>query len=208
MSLSEIEAIGASAALIFVAAITPGPNNLIVLRIAAGQGLRSALPAMAGVVVGGLAMFLLGQIGLAALVHEHPWLSTAMMTCGAAYLAWLGIDLVRSSFVTLSPSAPLNRNLPQGAFALLAFQFANPKSWILVLTVTAAAQSAAAVQSVTTTVALVALFVVIPCGCLLAWAALGRAAARMILNPTSRARFDRAMGSLLAASAIFLLIHR
>ena len=57
-----MQALIASATLVFAAAITPGPNNFLVLRIALENGVRAALPAIAGVVLGGLAMLALAQL--------------------------------------------------------------------------------------------------------------------------------------------------
>src|SRR5207253_7438049 len=44
--------------LIFVSAVTPGPNNIAVLRIAGEQGLRATAAAILGVVLGSLAILL------------------------------------------------------------------------------------------------------------------------------------------------------
>ena len=52
------------AGLLAVASVTPGPNNLLVMRIAARSGFKSAIPAMAGVVAGGLTMWALVMSGV------------------------------------------------------------------------------------------------------------------------------------------------
>jgi len=100
-----VEALIACASLIFVAAITPGPNNLAVLGIAVAHGVRSALPAMGGIVVGGVAMLGLGQVGLAGLIDAHSWVRGAVAVGGGAYLTWLGLALVWHSFPTTPISA-------------------------------------------------------------------------------------------------------
>ncbi len=197
----------ACASLIFVAAITPGPNNFAVLRIAVARGLHATLPAMGGILVGGLAMLALGQVGLAALSDAHSKVRIGVAVCGAAYLVWLGLALVWHSFSTTPTSA--RSDAPDGALALFAFQFANPKSWTLALTVSAAIPPAGdGAGRYATTAALVALFIAIPFVCLIAWAAFGRLVAPILRNARARARFDRAMGVVLAASAVALLIQQ
>lgn len=204
-----MEALIACASLIAVGAITPGPNNLAVLRIAVAHGVHSALPAMAGIVAGGIAMLGLGQVGLAALIETYSWVRTVIAVCGGTYLAWFGLALVWRSFQPTPASSGSERGAPDGVLALFVFQFTNPKSWTLALTVSAAVPSAAGgAGRFATTAMLFALFVAIPSACLIAWAAFGRLAAPLLRDAVARARFDRAMGVLLAASAIALLRHQ
>lgn len=198
-----MEPLIACASLIALGAITPGPNNFAVVQIAVTEGVRSAIPAMAGIVLGGLAMLALGQVGLAALIDSHAWTRTAIAVVGGAYLVWLGLALVWRSF---QPSAQPERGAPDGLLALFVFQFTNPKSWTLVLTVSAAASSATdGVGRFAATATLFALFLTIPSIALIAWAALGHFIAPLLQESVARARFDRAMGLLLAASALALL---
>lgn len=192
--------------LILVAAITPGPNNLLVLQLAGERGVRSALPAIAGIVVGGLVMFALAQLGLGALAARHIWLQIVTVACGAIYLAILGLLLVYRSFFAVSVGASSEPGAPKGALPLFAFQFANPKAWVLVLTVSAAARCIGLCSAQPTEPMLVLLFIAIPGACLLAWAALGQGAARIMQDRLTRARFDRVMGLLLIVSAASLAL--
>lgn len=188
-------AIGISG-LILIAAITPGPNNLTVLQLASAHGVKSALPAIAGIVAGGLVLIELSQIGLETVVSRYPWLDYVFVAAGAVYLGALGLRLVYRGFVTpdtQSESAPV---APLRAPALFMLQFANPKAWVLVLTVSAAARAAAAAQFI-----LPLLFVAISTASLLAWAVLGHWAARILQGGVARARFDCVMGALLIVSA-------
>jgi threonine/homoserine/homoserine lactone efflux protein len=191
--------------LILVAAITPGPNNLLVLQLATERGIKYALPAITGVVAGGLVMFALAQIGLGAVVARHAWLQIGTVTCGAIYLAALGLLLVYRSFSAVSIAASSAPGAPKGGLPLFAFQFVNPKTWVLVLTVSAAAHCIGPCNAQSNEITLLLLLIAIPSGCLLAWAALGRVAARILQGGLARARFERVMGVLLIASAVSLL---
>ena len=182
--------------LILIAAITPGPNNLMVLQLAGARGMKSALPAIAGIVAGGLVLIGLAQVGLDTVMSRHPWLEGGIVVVGAVYLGVLGLRLVYRSFDTVEAASISVSVVPPGAPALFVMQFANPKAWVLVLTVSAAARGAGSPPLV-----LPLLFAVISSASLLAWAVLGREAARILQSRLARARFDRLMGMLLIASA-------
>jgi threonine/homoserine/homoserine lactone efflux protein len=186
--------------LLLAASVTPGPNNLLILRIGLEHGLRAVLAPATGVVLGGVAMLLLSCAGLARAFAAHPWLRAATAICGAGCVMWLGVRLICGSGT--AARAPV-RSATGSARALLRmflFQFVNPKSWLLVLTITAAA-SAASVSLAT----LVVLFIIIPYGCLALWAGGGSLAAGLLNDTGARVRFERSTGALLALSALLLL---
>jgi len=183
-------------ALILIATLTPGPNNLMVLQLAGARGVRAALPAIAGIVAGGLGMIALARIGLDTAASHQPLLQRGIVAAGAAYLGALGLGLVYRSFGTAETHSASRQTSALGAPALFVLQFANPKAYVLVLTVTAAARAAGAGEFL-----LPLLFVAISSSSLLAWAVLGRGATRILRSRLARARFDRVMGVLLIASA-------
>ena len=57
--------------LIFVSAVTPGPNNIAVLRIAGEQGLKATAAAILAVVLGSLALLIVTQAGLDFVAARH-----------------------------------------------------------------------------------------------------------------------------------------
>ena len=178
--------------LVLVAAITPGPNNLVILREAARAGVTGALPAIAGIVAGSVALLAAVLAGAGAAFEAEPRLRSIIGIAGCLYLAWLGIRLLRSR-----GSQAAAGQLPTGAPALFGFQFLNPKGWVMVLTATSAAPGAPLWH-------LAALFALIPLLCLLAWALLGSAISSALARPAVAVWFDRAMGALLLTSAIAL----
>jgi threonine/homoserine/homoserine lactone efflux protein len=188
--------------LILSAAITPGPNNLIVLQLAGARGWKSALPAIACIVAGGLILIALAQIGLNALISRYLWVDNVFVAMGVVYLGALGLQLVYRSFATAGSKPESGPVAPLGAPALFFLQFANPKAWVLVLTVSAAA------HAVSSQLVLPVLYAVICSASLLAWAFLGQVAARVLQGGLARARFDRVMGALLIASAAALALGK
>ncbi len=196
----NVDAWLAAAALLGVAAITPGPNNLVVLHAAGQAGLRGALPAIAGIVAGGELLLALMALGAGAAFAAWPPLRHAAVVAGALYLAWLGLSLCFAGMASRSPTG--SARLPAGTLGLVGFQFLNPKGWVLVLTVLAAVP----VADLRDYLPLAGLFVLIPAACLLLWALLGAVLARWLAHPATRRGVDVAMGALLGACAALLLL--
>ena len=83
--------------LALVAAVSPGPDVLLVLGHAARGGLSAGLKAVAGIVVGGLWYMALCGFGLMSLLAASPTLFMVVKVAGAAYLAWLGLGMLRGA---------------------------------------------------------------------------------------------------------------
>src|SRR5260370_16798215 len=97
---------GAIVLLLFAATVTPGPNNLLMLRIGLENGLQAVLAPATGVVLGGVAMLLLTCAGVARAFAAHPWLRAATAICGAGCVMWLGLRLMCSSGTPPPPPLP------------------------------------------------------------------------------------------------------
>lgn len=92
-----------------------------------------------------------------------------------------------------------------GCLAMFGLQFLNPKSWVMVLTVTSAIQSDPGGVGATMYAMLAVLFVVVPTLCLSLWGMAGASAGTLLAQPRARRRFDVAMGGLLFTSALLLV---
>lgn len=191
---------GAVVLLLFAATVTPGPNNLLMLRIGLENGRQAALAPATGVVLGGVAMLLLSCAGLASAFAAHPGLRVATAICGAGWVMWLGVRLMCSSGTLTGARLRSGGGGAGDVLRMFLFQFVNPKSWILVLTITAAAGDTA-VSVATLTV----LFILIPYGCLALWAGGGSLAGSVLRDTKARLRFERSTGAMLALSGLLLL---
>ena len=85
----------------FVAAIVlflaiPGPGNLALITSTSKGGVRGGLAATLGVIAGDQVLMWAAVAGLAALLLASPALFAAVQWLGAAYLAWLGWQLLRA----------------------------------------------------------------------------------------------------------------
>ena len=77
--------------------LLPGPNSLYVLSVAAKRGIRSGYRAALGVFLGDLILMILAAAGMASLLAAYPGLFSLMKYAGAAYLAYVGVMLLRSA---------------------------------------------------------------------------------------------------------------
>ena len=83
-----------AAGLLVAGAITPGPNNFVVLREAGRGGWRGAASAILGIVAGGLAILALASFGVGAGLAAEPRLVAVAAVAGCAYLVVLGVRLL------------------------------------------------------------------------------------------------------------------
>ena len=132
------------AAIWAIAAVTPGPNFLVVVRCALSENRAVALASVGGTISGTLVWGLAGWLGITALFVAAPAAFIALKLIGGAYLIWLGLRLLwqlRRDQKDLA-FAPANqaRMSQVEAFRLgLLTNLANPKSAIFVASIFAAA---------------------------------------------------------------------
>jgi threonine/homoserine/homoserine lactone efflux protein len=187
--------------IVAVGAITPGPNNLIVLEAAVRGGCWAAIPPILGVMTGAVAMLALVSAGAGAAFEAEPMLRSLLTVAGCLYLVWLGLVLIRESGDRERGDGTAQpRALPRTTLGVFAFQLLNPKCWVLVLTAIAATSGEASFA------ALSAVFAVVSGVCLTFWALLGRALSAWLRQPRAGKWFDRAMGALLIGSAALLVV--
>jgi threonine/homoserine/homoserine lactone efflux protein len=113
----------ASAAVI----VTPGQDMILVMSRSVTHGARAGLATAAGVSLGLVGHTLLATIGLGAVLRASEWLFTAIKLAGAAYLLYLGAQLLltRSASIGAAGSAP--RSLSRLFLTGAASNLGNPK---------------------------------------------------------------------------------
>lgn len=77
--------------------LLPGPNSLYVLSVAAKRGVRAGYLGAAAVVVGDTVLMVLAAAGVGTLLAAYPGVFTVIKYAGAAYLAWVGVQLIRGA---------------------------------------------------------------------------------------------------------------
>ena len=76
--------------------VSPGPDNLMVLGIGMSRGRRHGMVFGLGCALGCISHTVLATLGIGALIAASPTAFTVLRTCGGLYLAWLGMQAIRS----------------------------------------------------------------------------------------------------------------
>lgn len=122
-----------------VAAVSPGPNSLAVMRVAVVGTRAHGLRAVAGIAVGTSLWGLSGFFGVHALFLAAPFLYQAFRVCGGVYLIVFGLRLLWRSFKAADMETPETSAFGWGPFRLgLATSLSNPKTALSVASLFAA----------------------------------------------------------------------
>jgi threonine/homoserine/homoserine lactone efflux protein len=182
-----------------VAAITPGPSNVMLTVAGAMAGVLRGLPCLLGVAAGMALMIFAVAFGLGVIVLGHPALVTALRGCGAAFLLWLSWKIA-----TAALGGTPEQGRPVGFCGAFAFQWLNPKSW-LVSTSASGTYLQAGAGPLVQALWIAGLFFLVALACGFAWLAFGVAMRRMLRSPKFQRRFNASMGTLLACSVLLFL---
>ena len=81
---------------VIVIILLPGPNSLFVLKTSISRGAQAAWQALAAVLLGDALLILLAYLGVASLLLASPELFRWVRYLGAAYLLYLGVQILLS----------------------------------------------------------------------------------------------------------------
>jgi threonine/homoserine/homoserine lactone efflux protein len=183
----------------FVTSWTPGPNTTMLAASGANYGLRRTLPHILGITLGFPAMFFLAALGLGGVMRALPALEQLLRWAGAAVLLWLAW---RIGTARRGPDGGSDGR-PMSLLGAAAFQWINPKAWMIAAGVVS--QHAGAAASLADAAAIAALFLVVTGWSCVGWAAFGAAIGRVLSTPARLRLFNAAMGLLLAAFVVAML---
>lgn len=162
-------------------------------------GILRGLRCLAGVSTGmGLMMFAVA-FGLGTIVLGHPVLTAALKWCGAAFLLWLSWKIA-----TARDGGTPDAGRPVGYFEAFAFQWLNPKSW-LVSTSASATYLQGGGSALAQAPGIAGLFCVVALACGFVWLAFGAAMRRLLKSPKHQRLFNVGMGALLASSVLLFV---
>ena len=116
---------GAFVVAVIVFLAIPGPGNLALVTSTGKGGVRGGLAATLGIVMGDQVLMWLAVAGVAALLLASPALFNAVQWLGAAYLAWLGVLMLKAK----PGDAPVLNIQPRHYFRqALTITLLNPKA--------------------------------------------------------------------------------
>jgi threonine/homoserine/homoserine lactone efflux protein len=185
---------------VVVSSITPGPNNMMILASGVNFGFARSLRHLLGISLGFGLMVLLVGLGLHTLLEQWPMVYRVMRWVGAGYLLWLAWKLAHAA--PPSTRAPETAH-PIGFFGAAAFQWVNPKAWVMAVTAisTFLPEQAQPVQ----VAALAALVIAWNLPCVATWGAFGGAMRQILQDPRRLRMFNRVMALALVGSLIPML---
>jgi threonine/homoserine/homoserine lactone efflux protein len=185
-----------------VTSITPGPNNFMLLASGVNFGFRASVPHMLGISGGFLLMVVVVGLGLAGIFARLPWAYDVLKGVGAVYMLYLAWRIARSGPPTddALPGRPAG---PMGFWGAAAFQWVNPKAWIMALG--AFSTYVPAASGWPTIIAVALLFALINLPSVGMWALFGSGLRHLLQVRRHRLIFNGSMAGLLVASLYPLL---
>jgi threonine/homoserine/homoserine lactone efflux protein len=198
------ETILAASVFAVVSAITPGPNNAMLMASGVNFGFRRSLRHLMGVDLGFAFMVLCVGLGLHSVLDRYPEVYTVLRYVGGAYMVWIAWKLASArpapaeEAITTDTTGSAPAAKPMGFWAAAAFQWVNPKAWVMAVTCMTAYLGA---DAATLEVALLAgLYLVLGTPCSAFWVGFGQAMRGLLRNPLRLRIFNITMALALVAS--------
>ncbi len=183
-----------------IAAITPGPSNVMLTAAGATGGVVRGLPCLLGVAAGMGSLLSCVALGIGEIVLDRPGVLRVLNWVGAAFLLWLAWRIA-----TAEPVSGSGDGKPPGFVGAALFQWVNPKSWLVSISAAGAYLSADAGSALPQALAFGILFVLaaLPSGFI--WLAVGAAMRRLLRSVRAARSLNGIMGAALAASVAMIL---
>jgi threonine/homoserine/homoserine lactone efflux protein len=132
----------------------------------------------------------------------HPLALQVLKWAGAAMLCWMAWRIATAGH------AEGTANTPAGFLGMAAFQWINPKGWLIGVAAIAAFLDRRAGGALAQAALFATLFMLVALPSCLPWLAFGAALQRFLQAPRGRRILNGAMAALLAASTILLVWTR
>ncbi|HVX29290.1 MAG TPA: LysE family translocator, partial [Nitrolancea sp.] len=170
---------------------TPGPSNLILASTGVAAGVRRGLPALFGQVSGMGCMLLVIGIGLGSLILERPLVLSVLKWLGIGFLLWLSWKIATSG-----RHAQAMDETRLGFWQLAAFQWVNPKSWIVCASAIGTYLPATDGSTIGRSAVIALLFMLVALPCCAVWLVAGASLQRVLRGERAARVFNIAMGGL------------
>lgn len=184
-----------------VAAGTPGPSNAMLTATGANVGVLRGLRTLLGVAAGMALLMFVVAFGLGTVILRNPLILTGVKWCGAAFLCWLAWKIATAGHADAAAGGG-----PVGFLGAAAFQWVNPKSWLVCASAAATFLTREAGGALVQSAAFALTFVLACLPSCFPWLAFGAVLQRFLRSERALRRFNVAMGALLAASVLIFII--
>jgi threonine/homoserine/homoserine lactone efflux protein len=192
----------------FIAIATPGPTVLLALANGSRIGLRRSVPGMLGAVASDVVLVGAVALGMGALLAASEFWFNVLKYVGAAYLAWLGLRMLRSQGGLQLPADQAAPPASGRAVFMKSFLVAvtNPKGYLFCSALLPQFIDPAAPQ-LPQYLSIAVVFCALDFIVMFGYALAGARAARLLRDKAAR-WLDRACGGALLALAGSLALWR
>ena len=182
------------------AAITPGPNNIILSTNAVNYGFKETIPLMMGVFFGFLSVLTLCLLGIGELYKSFPAIAMIVKIVATCFLVYLSFKIFTSS------SFSDEKNSKKFSFKdIYFFQIINPKA----VTVSMSSSAIFIQNKFSYQIEFILIFlcfVISTSTSAIAWAAIGHSFRKYLDDKKKIVIFNRIMAILLLMSISFIIL--
>ena len=184
----------------FVAAFTPGPNNLLSSYSGFNFGVKKTLPLIYGVTFGFPILLIAINFGLIIIFKKYPTLQEVIKILGSGFLIYLAYKVALSK-----KSKDKQIKNPAKFFNMLIFQFINPKAVLFAIIMVSTFISTNE-NFIRDTIVVVSAAIIFSFTSIFSWCLLGKFLRRFATNDKFIQAFNYVMSFLLIVCVIMFYL--
>lgn len=177
--------------------ISPGPVNMVIVSSGLNYGMRKTFAFVSGATIGFTLLLLLIGLGFHKVISQYPVLLTYLGVAGSVFILYMGYLIITSD-----PKVSIEKKNRPGFFQGFLLQWLNPKAWMACV---AGASLFSSADSNKQFLIFSLVYFVVCYLSLFSWAILGEKFSTILNNEFRISIFNKIMGVLLVATALFLL---
>ena len=122
--------------MVFGIIVLPGMDMAFVLASSLKGGRSAGMLAVGGIIVGGMVHVAASALGIGLLLQVVPGLFNLILLAGAAYIAWIGVSLMRSASLAGALPQARSAGTPWATFRQAVLTcLLNPKAYLFMFAV-------------------------------------------------------------------------
>lgn len=198
-----LETILAFCAFAFVASITPGPTNFLILSTSHQFGIKKSFALIFGAAIGAAFLVLITGFGIGDKINDYPIIKLLLSFLGGIWLSFISWKIF-----TYVPDLEKNiqqKNQKNGFLTGFSLQFINPKTWLMAIAViTVYTVNAKNYHEILFILSGLFMFISLPC--LFMWAYLGQITQKVFSSTSQITIFYKVLGSILFFSVWYPIL--
>ena len=180
-------------------ALTPGPNNFMLLNAGLHQGVKKSLGLYFGICLGFPTMIVILALGFGEIFIRYPMIKEGLKILGAAYMLYMAWQVLTSDSKIKS-----RHGKSFGFVRAFLFQWVNPKAWLMAIGVIS--MFTLMTDPMANAFAISGIFFIVCLPCLAIWLAGGALLQRLLKEEWHRRVFNAVMALGLFVSVVMIFI--